>query len=65
MVSSADEVGVYVEVWIGYEAKVAVFLAVEVKSDSITTDETRVLANSSWFVTLCDSYIKSVIELIC
>jgi hypothetical protein len=53
MVSSTYEVSVYVEVGIRNKAEVIVFLSVEVKSDSITTDESRVLANSSWFVTFC------------
>jgi hypothetical protein len=53
MVSSTYEVTVYVEVGIRNKAKIVVFLAVKVKSDSITTNESRVLANSSWFVTLC------------
>jgi len=44
-----------VEVPVRNKAEVIVFLAMEVKSDSITTDETRILANSSWFVTLCNS----------
>jgi hypothetical protein len=52
MVSSTYEVAVYVEVGIRNKAEVIVFLAMEVKSDSITTNETRVLTNSSWFVTL-------------
>jgi hypothetical protein len=45
-------VAVYVEVGIRNKVEVIVFLAMEVKSDSITTNETRVLTNSSWFVTL-------------
>jgi hypothetical protein len=53
MVSSTYEVTVYVEVDIRNKAKIVVFLAMKVKSDSITTNESRVLANSSWFVTLC------------
>jgi len=44
-----------VEVVIRNKAEVVVFLAMKVKSDSITTNETRVLANSSWFVTCCNS----------
>lgn len=64
VVPSSDEVGVYVEVWVGYEAEVAVLLAVEVESDPIAADETRVLANSSWFVTLC-IFINIKLDKIC
>jgi len=48
------------EVGIRYKAEVVIFLAMEVKSDSITTNETRVLANSSWFVTLCNSLCSNI-----
>ncbi|MCI30828.1 hypothetical protein A2U01_0052039, partial [Trifolium medium] len=57
MVPSTYEVSVYVEVGIRNKAEVVVFLAMEVKSDSITTNESRVLANSSWFVTLCKKWV--------
>jgi hypothetical protein len=52
MVSFTYEMAINVEVGIRDKTEVVVFLAMEVKSDSITTNETRVLTNSSWFVTL-------------
>ena len=60
LISSTYEVSVYMEVGIRYKAEVVIFLAMEVKSDSITTNETRVLANSSWFVTLCNSLCSNI-----
>jgi hypothetical protein len=60
MVSFTYEMAINVEVGIRDKTEVVVFLAMEVKSDSITTNESRVLANSSWFVTFCRSCKKVI-----
>jgi len=62
VVSSAYEVGVYVEVGIGYEAEVSLFLSMEVERDSIATNESRILANSSWSVTLCQPFNTKLVK---
>jgi hypothetical protein len=60
MVSFTYEMAINVEVGIRDKTEVVVFLAMEVKGDSITTNESRVLANSSWFVTFCRSCKKVI-----
>lgn len=53
LVAPANEVSVDVEVGVGQEAEVMVFLAVEVKGDAISTYKTGVLAYCSWLITFC------------
>ena len=49
-----DEVGDDVEVGVGDEAKVSVFLTMEIESDAIAAHEPRVLAHCSWYGTICN-----------
>ena len=51
--SFTDEMCVDVKVRIGDEAEVGVFLAVEVKGETISSNKTWVLANRSRFVAIC------------
>lgn len=53
IVTFTDEMCVDVKVRIRDKAEVGVFLAVEVKGETISSDETWVLANRSWLVTIC------------
>lgn len=53
LVSSSDEVGIDVKVGVGYEAEIAVLLAMEVESDAVAADESRVLAHRSGHVAFC------------
>lgn len=56
-VSSTDEVGVDVEVGVGDDAEISVFFSMEVEGDSISSDESWVLAHCSGTVTVC-GYVK-------
>ncbi|PON60493.1 hypothetical protein PanWU01x14_152900 [Parasponia andersonii] len=47
-VSFSDEVAIDVEVAIRDKAEISVFLAMEIKCYSISTNESRVLAHSAW-----------------
>jgi hypothetical protein len=49
-------VGIDVEVRVGNYAEIAVFLAVEVEGESISTDESRVLAHSARSVAVCAKF---------
>lgn len=53
LVPLSNEVGVYVYIGVGYKAEIMVLLSVEVEGDAITSNETRVLADCSWFITIC------------
>lgn len=64
VVSFSDEMGVDVEVGFGDYAEILVFLAMEVKSDSIAPDESRVLAYCTRPVAVCSSIHKHVIKLV-
>lgn len=54
-VTLANEVSVDVEVGISDEAKILVFVAVEVECDAVSTYESRVLAYSSRKIATCAS----------
>ncbi|PON84340.1 hypothetical protein TorRG33x02_199050 [Trema orientale] len=51
-VSFSDEVAIDVEVAIRDKAEIAVFLAMEVKCYSISTNESRVLAHGAWLIAI-------------
>lgn len=52
-----------VEVGVGDEAEVLVFLAVEVKCNSICSYEPWILAHRTWLVTICVYIIQSTSQM--